>query len=118
MTAARKARGMRSQAAVSAWFAARGFPYAQPAGAGRPGRDVLGMPGLNPEVKARSDLSPLAWVKQAEKAAGGDLPFVVFRCNGQGEQTIGDWLVMCRLSDFTTLIRAAGYGDPLDEATT
>ena len=109
----RKSRGMATQAHVAAWWRANGFPYATDAGAGRGGVDVLNLIGLACEVKARAGFNPLAWIKQAVKAAAGSLPFVVFRCNGQGEKSIGDWPVLLRLEDFTTLVRAAGYGDPL-----
>lgn len=108
----RKHRGYRTQKVVADWLQERGFPFAEPTGAGRGGRDILGTPGLAIEVKARSDLNPLAWVKQAESTAGGALPLVVFRCNGQGETTVGDWLVLLRLSDATHLLRCSGYGDP------
>lgn len=108
----RKSRGMATQAHVAAWFRDHGFPYATDAGAGRSGRDVLNLIGLACEVKARAGFQPLAWIKQAVKTAAGDLPFVVFRCNGQGEKTAGDWPVLLRLEDFTALVRAAGYGDP------
>lgn len=110
--ASRKQRGMGTQALVAGWWRDRGFPYATDAGAGRGGRDVLNLIGLACEVKARASFSPLAWVRQAVKAAAGDLPFVVLRCNGQGPATIGDWPVLLRLEDFTALVRAAGYGDP------
>jgi hypothetical protein len=114
----RKARGSESQNVVAAWFARRGFPYALAAGAGRPGRDITGMLALAPEVKARAKFDPLAWVRQARANAGPDLPFVVFRCNGQGPTTVADWPVLLRLEDFTALLRQAGYGDPLAEEQT
>lgn len=100
---------MNTQALAATWFREHGFPFCTDAGAGRPGRDLL---GLAAEVKARAGLNPLAWIKQAIAAAEGDLPFVLFRCNGQGPKSIGDWPVLLRLEDFTALVRAAGYGDP------
>lgn len=113
MTAAsRKARGSETQAEAAAWFRGHGFPYATDAGAGRQGRDLLNLIGLACEVKARADLQPLAWVRQAQANADGDLPFVLFRCNGQGPAAVADWPVLLRLEDFTALVRAAGYGDP------
>jgi hypothetical protein len=106
----RKHRGMRSQRVVADWFQRHGWPFSESTGAGRSGSDITGMPGLAPEVKARSDLQPIAWLKQAEANAG--LPFVVFRPNGMGEQAVGKWGVMCRLEVFTDLLRASGYGTP------
>lgn len=109
----RKSRGMATQALAAEWFRHHGFPYCTDAGAGRAGRDLLNLIGLACEVKARTGFNPLAWIKQAVTTAAGDLPFVVLRCNGQGPASIGDWPVLLRLEDFTALVRAAGYGDPV-----
>lgn len=108
----RKARGMSSQATVARWFRDSGFIYAESAGAGRSGSDITGVPGLRIEVKARRAFSPLAWIKQARSAPGEGLPFVVFRCDGQGEASVGEWPVLIRLSDFTEVLREAGYFPP------
>jgi hypothetical protein len=114
---ARKARGSATQAIAAAWFRRHGLPYCTDAGAGRSGRDLLGMLGLAPEIKARTKLDPLAWVRQARDNAGPDLPFVLFRCNGQGPASVAEWPVLLRLEDFTRLVRAAGYGDPEEQAS-
>lgn len=116
MTNHRKHRGMRTQLLVAQWFATHGWPFADSAGAGRPGSDITGMLDVAVEVKARTNLDPLAWVKQAVTAAHGRLPVVVFRCNGQGEQTIADWPCLVRLGDLTRLLQEAGYGDPTQAA--
>jgi hypothetical protein len=108
----RKARGAETQNMIAHWFKGHGWPFAESAGAGRVGRDVLGMPGLAPEVKARADFTPLAWLRQAKAAASTDLPFVVWRPNGMGFASIQNWGVMLTLEDFTALLRDAGYGDP------
>jgi hypothetical protein len=113
---ARKARGSATQIIAAAWYRRHGFPYCTDAGAGRIGRDLLNMIGLAGEVKARAGFSPLAWIKQAKaNAVPGEVPFVLLRCNGQGEATVADWPVILRNEDFTRLVRAAGYGDPLEE---
>lgn len=104
----RKHRGYRSQRVVADFFARHGWPFAESTGAGRSGSDITGMPGLACEVKARSDLQPLAWLKQAEMNPG--LPFVIFRPNGMGEESVGKWGILCRLEVFTDLLRSAGYG--------
>lgn len=113
MTQSRKHRGYRSQSVVAAWFAAHGWPFAESTGAGRSGSDVTGVPGLMVEVKARRAFSPLAWLRQTTKEAEqhNGLPFVVFRCDGQGEANVGEWGVLLRLDDMTTLLHEAGYGD-------
>lgn len=113
MTQARKHRGYRSQKVVAQWFAKHGWPFAESTGAGRSGSDITGVPGLYVEVKARRAFSPLAWLRQAGKEAEGQegLPFVVFRCDGQGEANVGEWGALLRLDTLTGLLREAGYGD-------
>jgi hypothetical protein len=49
----------------------------------------------------------LGWV--AELADDGTLP------RGPGVSRMGDVVVRCTLGDALTLLRASGYGDPLDE---
>ncbi|WP_330473804.1 hypothetical protein [Terrabacter sp. C0L_2] len=105
----RKARGMRTQLLVAEHLRANGWPHAGSAGSGRNGADILETPDIAVEVKARADLNPLAWVKQAEGAADGRLPFAVFRPNGMGE-TPGRYVAFLRLDDLVSLLRAAGYG--------
>lgn len=105
----RKARGMQTQALVADYFRTHGWPYAQPAGAGRNGVDVTGTPGLAIEVKARREFKPEAWLRQAGAQSG--LSFVVWRPDGVGPASIGRWSVMLRLDDLAELLRLAGYGD-------
>ena len=112
-TASRKKRGSQTQAAVAAWFAAHGWPFAESTGAGRTGSDITGIPGLACEVKARRELRLIPWLRQA--ATGAGVPFVVHRPDGLGPAAIGSWPVTMRLSDFTDLLHAAGYGEPTQE---
>lgn len=107
----RKHRGMRTQALVAELMRTRGWPFAESAGAGRSGADITGTVDVAVEVKARTDLSPLAWVRQAESAANGRLPFAVFRPNGMGEHP-DQFLAMLRFGDLLDLLNAAGYGAP------
>ena len=111
MTNSRKARGMRSQKVVADWFKEHGWVHAESTGSGRSGSDILGVAGCNIEVKARRAFNPLAWLRQAETGGEG-LPFVVFRCDGQGEANVGQWGVLFTLENATTLLRQAGYGSP------
>jgi hypothetical protein len=110
MTTARVSRGRKSEDLLAEWYGERGWPSAERTPAGLPGRDITGMPGLAPEVKARKGFSPLAWTRQAHKNADMDMPFVVLRCNGQGEAQIAEWLVIRTLLDDTNLLLDAGYG--------
>ena len=73
----RKHRGYKTQAVVASWLK-QWYPCAESTGAGRQGEDITGVP-FSIEVKARSDFSPLAWIKQAETNKGGKLAFVVSR---------------------------------------
>jgi hypothetical protein len=112
MTAnSRQRRGADTQNLVAQTLKAAGFPYAESAGAGRNGRDVLGTPGIAVEVKARRDFSPIAWTRQAAATAGGDLPLVVMRPDGLGPAHIDEWPAILRFSDLLRLLREAGYID-------
>jgi hypothetical protein len=112
---ARKARGAETQRVVAGYFAQNGWPYATDAGAGRNGSDVLGVPGLSIEVKARRDFSPMAWVRQAASVPG--LPIVIFRPDGMGVTTLAQWPAMLRLADLVDLLRHAGYGTPYNDTS-
>jgi hypothetical protein len=112
----RRRRGAETQAVAAAWYRANGFPFCTDAGGGRPGRDLLNMVGLAPEVKGRADFDPLGFVRQAARNAAGDVPFVLLRCNGQGPAVVADWPVIVRNEDWTRMVRLAGYGDPLEVA--
>ena len=113
----RKHRGYRSQKVVANYLAQNGFPFAESTGAGRSGTDVTGTIGIDWEVKARKDFNPSAVIKQLkERHNGKDLPVAVLRLNGQGEASIGEWVTILRLEDFVNLLRAAGYGDPVETA--
>lgn len=116
--ASRRRRGSETQRAVAEYFAANGWPYATDAGAGRPGRDILNVPGLAIEVKGRRDYHPLTWLRQTARTAGPDLPLVVHRPDGMGLVRVAEWPVTIRLGDLVPLLRRAGYGDPLPEDET
>lgn len=112
----RKNRGYRSQK-VFAEYIRDIFPYAEPTGAGRQGRDILSTPGVWFELKARTGFNPLAALKQIEKESLVDYPdaelrpygITVLRMNGQGEQNIGEWVVCMRVDTLKELLKEAGY---------
>lgn len=111
-----KQRGAEAQRLVAGFFARNGWPYATDAGAGRNGSDILGVHGLEIEVKARRDFDPGAWIRQAQKqvALHGGLPAVVLRPYGMGSKSVGDFPVILRLADFVALLHKADYGEPLE----
>lgn len=116
MSQARKHRGYRTQRVVAERFAANGFPHAEPVGAGRAGTDIVGIVGIDIEVKARRGLNIKALMDQLdERAQDGVLGIGVLRPDGMGEASIGKWPVVICLDDAIALLRAAGYGTPLEE---
>ena len=116
MSQSRKHRGYRSQRVVAERFAANGFPHAEPVGAGRAGTDILGLVGIDVEVKARRDLNLVGLMKQLDaRAKDGVLGIGVIRPDGMGETTVGMWPAVICLDDLIALLRAAGYGTPLEE---
>jgi hypothetical protein len=108
----RKHRGYRSQKVLANYLVDNGFPFAESAGAGRSGTDVTGTVGIDWEVKARTGFNPAAAIAQLkDRANEKDLGVVVLRLNGQGEKSVGDWVMLVRLEDGVKLLRDAGYGD-------
>ena len=94
------------------YLAEHGFPFAESTGAGRSGTDITGCVGIDWEVKARTGFEPMAAIKQLkDRSKGGILGLFLMRLNGQGEETVQDWLVGMRFQDAVELLREAGYGD-------
>ena len=105
----RKHRGYRSQK-VFADYVRPVFPHAEPTGAGRQGRDILSTPGVYFELKARAGFNPLEALKLMEKEnKGDDLNVAVLRMNGQGEKSVGEWVVCLRADTLIELLKEAGY---------
>lgn len=114
MSQHRKHRGYATQRLVAEYLAANGWPYAESTGAGRTGTDVTGTPGLDWEVKARRNLNLVALIDQMRERGKPGVPAIaVVRPDGRGPATIDDWPAIVPLSDLVTILRAAGYGDPL-----
>jgi hypothetical protein len=108
MTRHRKDRGFRTERVVVSYLQT----WWRSASIGRgAGKDVHQVP-FDLEIKARSTFAPLAWIKQVERrvAASDELPIVVCRMNGQGEDA-SQYLAFMRFSDLVGLLLKAGYGD-------
>ena len=106
MSQHRKHRGFRTERVVAAYLS-QWWPGAS-VGRGM-GKDIVNIP-MDIEVKARSDFKPLEWLRQATKRAGGkELPFVVCRMNGQGEDA-AEYLAFMRFGDLVQLLLPI-YGD-------
>lgn len=102
-------RGRETERLLAADLRNNGAPDAAPVPASIHGRDILGIPGLAIEVKARKGFDLLAWLRQAVSNADGDLPMVVLRCNGQGEKSVDEWPVITRWGDMKTLLKEGNY---------
>lgn len=109
----RKERGRETEHITAQHLTQNGFPHAQPVGAGRSGTDITGTPGINWEIKARRALNLGADLRQVAKHGNG-LGILVIRLDGMGPASIADWPMAMRLSDGITLLRAAGYGQPIN----
>ena len=107
MTRHRKDRGYRTERVVAAYLS----QWWRSASVGRgAGKDITNVP-FDVEVKARSAFQPLEWLRQATKRANGkELPFVVCRMNGQGEDA-AEYLAFMRFGDLVQLLLMAGYAD-------
>lgn len=103
--AARRRRGTETQVLVAQYLAERIYPHATDAGSGRQGRDILNTPGTSWEVKARRELRPLEWMRQARQAEG--LPVVVFRPDGAGPMAVSEWPCIITLKDLVDLLEEA-----------
>jgi len=103
----RKHRGLRTERVVAAYLS----QWWRSASVGRgSGKDIHNVP-FDIEVKARSKLDLLAFIKQVEKRAQGkELSAVVCRLNGQGEDA-SQYLAFMRFQDLVDLMLKAGYGD-------
>ena len=106
MTRHRKDRGFRTERVVAAYLS----QWWRSASVGRgAGKDITNVP-FDVEVKARSAFQPLEWLRQATKRADGkELPFVVCRMNGQGEDA-SEYLAFMRFGDLVQLLLPI-YGD-------
>jgi hypothetical protein len=107
MSQSRKHRGYRTERVIESYLT----QWWENASVGRgAGKDIHNVP-FDCEIKARTEFQPLAWLKQVTKRTGGkELPFVVCRMNGQGEDA-AEYLAFMRFGDLVQLLLQAGYGD-------
>jgi hypothetical protein len=107
VTRHRKDRGLRTERVVAAYLS----QWWRSASVGRgAGKDILNVP-FDVEIKARTAFQPLEWLRQATKRASvsNELPFVVCRMNGQGEDA-SEYLAFMRFGDLVQLLLPM-YGD-------
>lgn len=108
----RKHRGYASQRIVADRFKEAGWIYAEPTGAGRQGTDILGVLGVDIEVKARRGLDLTGALNQQEERIGVDsiLPVTIIRPDGYGPARIDDWPAALKLKNLIQLLKDADYG--------
>lgn len=59
------------------------------------------------EAKGRANFNPLKWVKEARSRRLPEdefPPWAVMRCNGQGEASLPEWIVLMALEDHTAMV--------------
>lgn len=109
MTDSRVRRGRKTQDIAAAYLRESGAVQAAAVPASARGRDIVNVPGVAPEVKARRGFAPKEWMKQAAHNAGPDIPVVIMRPDGMGPDSVEDWPVFFRFADAIKLLRRAGY---------
>jgi hypothetical protein len=111
-------RGVRAQNWLARYLATSGWPHAEAAGSGRKGTDILNTPGIVWENKTAAEWDVLAWVRQAKRhSVYDDLPVTVYWPVGVGEQTPECALGILPLPVLLSLLRAAGFGSELPQAS-
>ena len=81
-----RSRGLTLQNVLARYLSAW-WPHAESAGAGRPGSDVLGTPGIVWENKTPRRFDPFAWAEQAcQHAHNGEVPVCVYWPDGVGQR--------------------------------
>jgi len=103
----RKYRGFATERVVASYLQ-QWWEFAS-VGRGK-GKDILNVPNLDIEVKARTAFQPkqvLAQIK-ARTSISGDLGFAVLRLNGQGEDA-REYAAIIRFEDLVNLLVKAGY---------
>ena len=101
MSQHRKHRGYRTQKVVADYLK-QWYPYAESAGAGRIGSDVIGIP-FDIEVKARTGFDPLSAIRQLKLRQSDKLGLVVLRMNGQGENA-EDYVALMPLGELMKVL--------------
>ena len=110
MSQSRKHRGYATQRIVAEYLKEQGWQHALPVGAGRDGSDVTGIPNLDIEIKARTNLDLSGLMRQlSERKKSTGLGVGVLRLNGQGEKSVEQFVVVLTLADLAYLLKASGY---------
>lgn len=110
MSQSRKHRGYATQRIVAEYLKEQGWQHALPVGAGRDGSDVTGIPNVDIEIKARTNLDLSGLMRQlSERKKSTGLGVGVLRLNGQGEKSVEQFVAVLTLADLAYLLKASGY---------
>lgn len=98
--------------AAPAWVArylTSWWPSAEKTPNGRPGRDILGTPGVAIEVKTGAEWRHKWLAQNAGQADDDELAMIVYLPPGCGARAVGDALAVLPLRAIMPLLVAAGY---------
>ena len=115
-----KAKGTRWESAIVAYLRDHGFPHAERRAltGGKDLGDINAAPGLVIEAKDQARHSFAEWLDEATtegRNAHADVAAVWAHRRGKGSP--GDAYVVMTGEQFVRLLRAAGYGSPLEDST-
>lgn len=103
-------RGLRLQNTLARYLQDF-WPDARSAGAGRPGTDVTGTPGIVWENKTARQFRPLEWVRQARAHASGAFHVTVYWPVGSGGKSVNDVLAIVPLGELVMLLASRREGE-------
>lgn len=103
MTNSRRRRGRNTEKLVADYLA-NYWENVSAVASSLGGSDVLGIPGFDVEVKARSGFQPLEALKQQDKRKGSQKGLIIMRLNGQGED-VGEYIAIMRVKELVPLLQ-------------
>jgi hypothetical protein len=111
-----RGKGNAAPAWVAAYLSAW-WPGAEKTPNSRPGRDILGTPGVAFEIKTGAEWRH-GWLAQVMRyVKDGEIGLIVYLPPGCGERSVGDALAVLPLREIMPLLVAAGYApQPTEEA--
>jgi hypothetical protein len=114
-----KRKGDITEVSTRAWYRDHGFPWTARTRAGytRDAGDLHLCPGAIAQVKNCRVLRWQEWFQQLKDQraeAKADIAWLVVKRPGLGSTNVGQWLAVMTVEDHAALLRAAGYGSPID----
>ena len=109
--ASRRQRGRETEKIFADYLVRHGFKTAHVTSMAASGSDILGIDGVDWEVKARRGLvisETMAQIKRRRGETG--LGIGILRLDKQGKESVGDWVAILTADDLLYLLKASGYG--------